>query len=336
MKVLVYGAGVIGGQLCHALCNSGNDVTVVARGAWAETLRTHGLRIHHQIQRTDTVDHPRVIEAPDNARYDVVFAVMQYKQMEAILDDLVTIDAPLVVLVGNNLSGPEMEEHILAKTRTPKTVLFGFGSTAGRREDGRVITVHVGDGKLNIGGLYSEAPAGAKAAVCRCFAPGSKYILSWQDNMDAWLKYHAAFILPTVYLCYLTGCNLRRSTRKQRKLLLDAAGDTYRLLMELGVPVRPVGDEKNLEPGPGRAAAAAIIYLAARTKVGAMCTTDHCRHAVGEMESLDTAFLALRAQRPDFPMPSFDALREAMPAWEELHLLYDEKTEGDKSHVCQI
>ncbi len=33
MKILIYGAGVIGGQLCHALCANGNDVSVVARGA---------------------------------------------------------------------------------------------------------------------------------------------------------------------------------------------------------------------------------------------------------------------------------------------------------------
>ena len=31
MKVLVYGAGVIGGQLVHALSIAGNDVTVIAR-----------------------------------------------------------------------------------------------------------------------------------------------------------------------------------------------------------------------------------------------------------------------------------------------------------------
>ena len=57
MKILIYGAGVIGGQICHALCTCGNDVTVIARGSWAETLRTEGLRIHHYVQRKDTVDH---------------------------------------------------------------------------------------------------------------------------------------------------------------------------------------------------------------------------------------------------------------------------------------
>ncbi|MBR5680661.1 MAG: hypothetical protein IKX19_08405 [Clostridia bacterium] len=47
MKVLVYGAGVIGGQLVHALIVGGNEVTVIARGAWKETLRKDGLRIRH-------------------------------------------------------------------------------------------------------------------------------------------------------------------------------------------------------------------------------------------------------------------------------------------------
>ena len=321
MRVLVYGAGVIGGQICHALCSCGNDVTVIARGAWAETLRCDGLRIRHYIQRKDTVDHPRVLEMPDDAHYDAVLAVMQYRQMEAILDDLAAIDSPLVVLVGNNLSASEMEARLHEVSKTPKTVLFGFGSTAGHRENGTLVAVHTGDGKLTVGGLRAEAPSAAKEVIRQLFA-GGKYAISWCDNMDAWLKYHAAFIVPTVHLCYATGCDLRRSTREQRKLLLDAAREAYHLLMELGYPVRPEGDEKTLEPGPLRAASAAVIYLAAKTRVGALCTTEHCRHAVGEMEDLDRAFMELRAKAPDFPMPSFDRLRAEMPQWEALCLIY--------------
>jgi len=82
MRVLVYGAGVIGGQICHVLCSRGNDVTVIARGEWAKTLRYDGLRIRHYIQRKDTVDHPHVLESPDHTHYDAEFAVMQYRQME--------------------------------------------------------------------------------------------------------------------------------------------------------------------------------------------------------------------------------------------------------------
>ena len=107
MKVLVFGAGVIGGQLAHALMACGNDVTLIARGAWAETLQTKGLRIHHYIQRKDTTDHPRVLEAPGEDRYDIVFAVMQYRQMEKILPELARVNSPIVVLTGNTLSASE-------------------------------------------------------------------------------------------------------------------------------------------------------------------------------------------------------------------------------------
>ena len=58
------------------------------------------------------------------------------------------------------------------------------------------------------------------------------------DNMDAWLKYHVAFILPVVYLCYKTGCNLKRSTRGERKLMLDAVGDGIRHISDGKDPAR--------------------------------------------------------------------------------------------------
>lgn len=134
MKILVYGAGVIGGYLAHMLCAAGQDVTLLARGAWKETLTQNGLVIRHRLQRKTTVDHPRILETvPPGARYDTAFAVMQHQQMAGILDALAAIDAPLVVLVGNNTSAPACEARILSETKTSKTVLFGFQGTAGRR-----------------------------------------------------------------------------------------------------------------------------------------------------------------------------------------------------------
>lgn len=317
MKVLVYGAGVIGGQLVHALIKSGNDVTVIARGAWKETLQRDGLHIRHYIQKKDTVEHPRVLEKPDDQPYDVAFAVMQYRQMAAILEDLAEVNSPVVVLVGNNLSAAEMEGRILALSKTPKSVLFGFGSTAGTRENGKLTTVHTGDGRLTVGRTHEDASEQEKALLKRLFQ-GSKLSLVWCDDMDAWLKYHAAFILPVVYLCYKTGCDLKKSTRQERKLLLDAVADAYHLLMELGYPVRPAGDEKSLKPGLGNTMIKLVIYWMSRTRLGALCTTEHCRHAPGEMEDLDRAFQKLREKRPDFPMPHFDKLYGSMPAWEEI------------------
>lgn len=38
MKILVYGAGVMGCELAHVLMEGNNDVTLLARGSWKEVL----------------------------------------------------------------------------------------------------------------------------------------------------------------------------------------------------------------------------------------------------------------------------------------------------------
>lgn len=321
MKVLIYGAGVIGGQLSHALCKAGNDVTIMARGQWAQTLKENGLQIHHYIQRKDTVDHPRVITGIGPEHYDIVFAVMQYKQMEQILMDLAKVNSPIVVLTGNNLSAKAMEEKIHNYSRNPKTVLFGFGSTAGTRENGKLNTVHTGEGMLTIGKAETEVSKEMKRIIKRTFK-GSKVAISWCDNMDSWLKYHAAMILPIVYLCYKTNCDLRKSTRNERKLMLEAIKDAYHLLMSLGYPVRPAGDEKTLEPGILNEGIELVFYLMSKTKIGALCTTEHCKHAPGEMKDLHDAFMKIRETNPDYPMPSFDSLYRMMPSWNTIFNKY--------------
>ena len=45
MKILVYGAGVPGCNLAKSLLHAGKDVTLLARGKWAEEIEKNGLRI---------------------------------------------------------------------------------------------------------------------------------------------------------------------------------------------------------------------------------------------------------------------------------------------------
>lgn len=45
MRILVYGAGVLGCNLARDFFKAGKDVTLLARGKWAETIKTNGLCI---------------------------------------------------------------------------------------------------------------------------------------------------------------------------------------------------------------------------------------------------------------------------------------------------
>ncbi|MDY2556826.1 MAG: 2-dehydropantoate 2-reductase N-terminal domain-containing protein [Candidatus Faecousia sp.] len=43
MRILVFGAGVIGCNLARNLFRAGKDVTLLARGAWAEEIQKNGV-----------------------------------------------------------------------------------------------------------------------------------------------------------------------------------------------------------------------------------------------------------------------------------------------------
>jgi 2-dehydropantoate 2-reductase len=322
MKVLVYGAGVIGSYLTHTLCQAGNEVSLVARGRWKEVLEVSGLVLHHHLQQYTTADHPEILEKPGDAHYDAVFVVMQQQQRQAILGELAEINTPLIVLVGNNMSAPEMEREILSRSAAPKTVLFGFQGTAGNREDSYVECVRWNGGEMTVGGVHRGLTDEEKTLLTELFS-GTKYRLIWEEDMDGWYKCHLALILPVAYLCYMTGCNLKKATRSQRRQLLDAANEGFGLLSRLGVAIRPAGEDSYYCPGGKRVLSAAMMFAIEKTALGKLCASDHCRHAVSEMEALDTAWSRLREQAPDFPMPAWDAMRSAMPGWDALHQSYD-------------
>ena len=76
MKKLVYGAGVTGCELAHVLKKDGNDVTLLARGDWKDTLEKQGLVIRHYLQRKTTTDIIKVTDGPKRKLWSAIIYVM--------------------------------------------------------------------------------------------------------------------------------------------------------------------------------------------------------------------------------------------------------------------
>ena len=325
MKVLVYGAGVIGSYLAHVLCTAGNDVTVLARGRWKEQLEHNGLRIRHHLQRRDTADHPRVIGSlTEDDRFDAVFAVMPYDKIGRILDPLAAVDAPLVVLVGNNMRPQRMQEYILAHTVCRKEVLFAFQSTAGRRdtETGVLTCERLGTGRMDAGGLHGLPSAETRERMEALFG-STGYKLCWQPDMEAFLICHLAMVLPIGCLAYAGGGAMTDCTGKQRKQAFLASREAFGMIRSLGYPILPAGEEKFYGPGL-RGAVMRLFYLVVtkNAALGELIACAHCRNAYAEMELLDDAFTALMERAGGFSMPNWQALKAQVPEKEILHGLY--------------
>ena len=324
MRTVVFGAGALGCYLAHALCKARNDVCVVARGTWGETLLRDGVVIHHAVQHKTTRDHPQVASSLTEAGpAEAVFAVMQQGQMMAALPELAAVDAPLLVLCGNNLHACDALAY-LSKHAPEKTVLFAFQSTAGRRESDHVECARWGATGITVGPAVGEAPVAARALLDRVFAKG-RYKPHYQRDMADWLVCHAAAVLPFVYLSYRIECDLARATDEDIASLVDATGEAYAVLTVLGHDILPEGDEEFTRPGPKRALWQAALHVVAKTSIGRLCVTDHCRAATHEMRELDRDFMAIVDQLPRRHMPTWDALREAMPGWDELEERWNKK-----------
>ncbi len=305
MRVLVYGAGVLGCELAHILIQAGNDVTILARGAWKTTLEEKGLIIRHYVQLQTTKDQVKVIESLEvKDTYDLIFVVMQFGQLKEVLPVIAKNASEHIIFVGNNMYA-ESTQQMITDGYDHKEIAFGFQSTGGRREKDKVISVHATVG-MTIGPLNGELSNVFKTKIERAFQ-NVKYRLTWEQNMDAWLKCHLAFILPIAYVCYAVDCHLRRATKIQLNMIIEAAKEAHVMLKKLGYPIRPDGEEEFFTTG--REKAKQLLWIMAKTPLGRLAASDHCRNAVHELSDLDQAFENLREQAA-IPMPAWEQLRK--------------------------
>ena len=315
MRILVYGAGVLGCELAHVLLqNKKNVVTLLARGEWKEMIDQKGLTIRHWVQRKTTVDRIQTIDAlaPDDC-YDLVFVVMQAGQLPEVLPALKANKSPYFVFVGND---PQAKQVLEAMQRPADKVAFGFQNTAGRREHDHVVSVYTSAG-MTVGGATAPLSGTFRTRLKTAF-DGVKYKLAFYADMDEWLKCHAAFILPICYVCYACNGELPRATKQQRGAILDAAYEACLMLKTLGVPVNDADNTENFKPGTAdRRRMEAMLFVMVKTPLCRLCASDHAMHAVGEMRYLDEAFEAMRRQA-DTAMPMWEKLRSEMPSWDSL------------------
>lgn len=233
MKVLVFGAGVLGSYLAHVLVRGGHDVTVLARGKRAEELERNGVVIRHYFQRRTTIDQVRVIRTlEEDEGYDLIFVVMTYSDFPSVLPILAANRSRHIVLVGNNADARRMQTELQNMSRMEKQVAFGFQISGGRRENGRIVCLR-GGGQMVLGGL--DGPIPFRPLLEKAFDT-VKYKLIFHEDMDAWLKNHIVPILALTSALFAKGGRLRELARDKEMLrqIIAAIGEGFDVLEALG------------------------------------------------------------------------------------------------------
>ncbi|MBQ6321292.1 MAG: hypothetical protein IJI24_00330 [Lachnospiraceae bacterium] len=320
-KVLVFGVGVIGAYLAHALVEAGNEVTVLVREERARMLNENGLRIWHHLQKKETVDKVEAVSSIEGMTFNAAFVVMPWHKMREALPQICQIRTGLLILVGNNLSPQEFQDYIREHCKI-RTLLFGFQVSGGKKEKTRYICERLGSVSLDIGQLHGETDAKTKRWVEALFS-GAKYRLGWHPDMESFLICHPAAILPIGYLAYICGGDMTRSTRRQRRLMVDASHEAYEFLKARGVTICPAGDDKFYGKGPLGWLMKLLYFIMAKNRsIGDLIACEHCRNAVTEMEQIDLFYEDLMKGYPKDQLQNWNKLRAQMPSWESLHEKY--------------
>jgi 2-dehydropantoate 2-reductase len=305
MKILFYGAGVLGSLYAARLQEVGQDVSILARGQRLADIREYGIVLEDGDTGQRTTTRVNAVEhlTPDDG-YDLVVVLMRKNQVAAILPTLAANHhIPSVLFMGNNVAGPDDMVEALGKER----VLLGFPGAAGRRE-GHVVTVKVTSSRqqpTTFGELDGRTTPRLRTIVETFKSAGFPVAIS--PNMDAWLKTHIAEVGPAASAIYMAGGDNYRLARTGDGLVLmvRAIREGYRVLRALGVPITP-GNHKIFDwiPEP---ILVALMRRLLNTKTAEIEIAGHANAARDEFKQLADDFRAL-ARTTSVPTPAMDRL----------------------------
>lgn len=187
MKVLVYGAGVIGSLYATLLSEAGIDVAVYARGTRLKSLMEHGLR-YKGTSGINTAKITILSKLSEDDSYDFILLAVRERQLYAALEELKDNISPTIVTLVNSLDSYHLWEDICGKGR----ILPAFPG-AGGGFDGDILdaaltpriiqptTIGKTDGReKDLAAMFTKAGIPCQIVV----------------DMHAWQVCHLAMVVP--------------------------------------------------------------------------------------------------------------------------------------------
>lgn len=297
MRILIYGAGVLGSNLAHLLLDK-HDVTILARNKTYENLKNNGLIIKHILGKK-TIDKINVInELKSDNKYDAIFVVARNTQLDGIVSILENNVSNNIIFIGNNITA---EKYNLKD----KNVLFGFFSAAGKKYGTYIKSICLK--KITIGRIDG---LNKSDEFIHSIFEDTKIKLIIENKMNDYLKSHACCVLPLVFACYKCDGDLKKikNDKEYSLQIIDAIIEGYEVLRKIGYEILPKGD---YEDYINKKSFCAFLYRFMFSNfIGQIALSDHAMSARDEFELLDNEFLKLK-DKSGLNTPTYDKLRKS-------------------------
>jgi 2-dehydropantoate 2-reductase len=237
VKILVYGAGVIGTLYAARLQEGGHRVTVVARGQRLADIRRYGLALEDIVgngRSTTQVDTTERLGPND--QYDMALITVRRDQVASVVPELTANHRlPTLIFMLNNPTG----SSDLAQALGRDPVLLGFPGAGGTRDGHLVRYAMIAQQPTTLGELDGRRTARLRKLVETFRQSGFRTTTS--RDMDAWLKAHAFFVTAVSGAIYMAGGDCHQLSEDKATVVLMAKGvrEGYSMVRALGLNVAP-------------------------------------------------------------------------------------------------
>jgi 2-dehydropantoate 2-reductase len=238
VKILVYGAGVIGSLYAGKLQAGGHSVTVLARGDRLSEIRHDGLVLQDVIsggRMAIKVETAERIAA--DAHYDIALVTVRRDQLASAVPELMADRSiPNLLFMLNNPTGTESLAEGLGRDR----VLLGFPGAGGTRDRHVIHYALIPQQPTTLGEMDGQPSSRLRAIEMALRTSGFPTKIS--HDMDAWLKAHAFFVTAVSGAIYLAGGDCRRLSEEDTLLMLMTNGvrEGFSAVRALGLTVTPL------------------------------------------------------------------------------------------------
>ena len=236
MRLLIYGAGVIGTLYARLLFEAGYDTTIYARGKRLDNLLQNGLR-YRKGNKVWKANINIISKLDDNDFYDFIFLAVRENQLHVALKELKSNHSPTIVTMVNSLEEYEIWENICGKGR----ILPAFPGAGGSFDDD--ILVASLTPRMIQPTTFSEIDGRTSRRTDQLAAMFKRANIPYQmvNDMHAWQLCHLAMVVPIADAYYEADCP--EKVGLERQIMLKTARRIKRNLWVLrkgGVKLLPM------------------------------------------------------------------------------------------------
>jgi 2-dehydropantoate 2-reductase len=295
MKTLIYGAGPLGSLYAYLFHKAGIDVTILARNDHYNFLVKNGIILVNEFSGEKFNRSVRVVNSlKEDDFYDLVIVLMRKNNVKNILHVLANNKhVPNFLFMGNNVNSFAEYLRFLPQEK----VLFGFPGGGGSRlnhvvhfvdsdkSSGKRMPITLGE----IDGISTERIINIKNLF-----ESAKVPVKIEKNIDGWLKYHAAFILPLAGALLKSGDNYKLANDNNTiKTYIKAINEGGKILNELNYKNQFPPKIKSFNWNP-EWITTKILRSVLKTKFAEVAMMMHVNSARDEMKELGKEFTLLK------------------------------------------